>query len=230
MDNAFGQLGEYCPDGRLRNEISLDKDDRPMNDRAGNSKMIMSYDPAGNMISAEALDATGRPIDLKDPNWQRITREYDALGNVVEEAYWHADGTPAEDDDCYRKKFAYNERGNILQQVYLEANGQPKDQGFAVVEYQYDKNDRLTEQRFFDQKGRRLQGPNGPFHIHQSYDGDGKVIETAFFDDTEKPTLGRGGYHKEQMSVNGNGHLIQHRVSRQRRQPRTARWRLRGDR
>ena len=72
-DNAYGVLQECDARGLVVKNLSLDLNDRPMIDAAGNSGQLSDYDALGNVLKARSIDPESRPMPVNDGFTGNIT-------------------------------------------------------------------------------------------------------------------------------------------------------------
>jgi len=63
----------------------------------------------------------GRPINVRDGGYAKVTWTYDGRGDLLEESYFGADGKPAHDDGCVTIKYVYDDEGRPTRVAYLDA-------------------------------------------------------------------------------------------------------------
>jgi YD repeat-containing protein len=63
----------------------------------------------------------GNPIQLREGGYAKMTWSYDARGDLIEEAYFGADGRPWHDDGCVVIRYEYDALGRQTKVVYLDA-------------------------------------------------------------------------------------------------------------
>lgn len=207
LETEFDRLGNRT---RL---LSRWTDKRPMIDRFGDADTRVSYDDLGNVIREEMLDAAEAPINVKRMDWQLQTRKYDVYGNLAEQVFGKADGSPGlGEDGCHRLRHTLDERGNVVRSDCLDQEGRPAlayreshaAWEYAAWEYHYDGKGRLADVTYYDLNRQPAKGQAGAFRVALGYDRDDNMASVAYFSADGRPTVGRSGFHK-QSSTFENG-------------------------
>ena len=106
--------------GRVVLEAYYDPDGRPIVTKAGYHEYTARYDARGNQIEWAYFDTKERPVIDRDSGVHRISKVYDELGRVVQEAYFGPDGKTTRLSTA-----RYDERGNRIEERYLDVDGSP---------------------------------------------------------------------------------------------------------
>ena len=100
---------------------------------------------------ASIFGTDGKPALSSDGDARTVV-DYDARGNIVDQAYFGLDGKPAVQKDGYaRRKWKFDARGNPIEETYFDVNGEPtlSEIGSAKVTQVYDSSGNLVEERPF---------------------------------------------------------------------------------
>jgi hypothetical protein len=104
-------------------------DNQPMPSKAGYHLLKARYDARDNQIEWAYFDTEERPVIDRDSGVHRITKVYDELRRVVQEAYFGPDGKPT-----YLFTARYDEGGNRIEERYLDVDGSPLVSLIEVLE------------------------------------------------------------------------------------------------
>jgi hypothetical protein len=146
--NAFGERIE---------ERSFGPDGSP-HEGAGGSLVRQLFDSQGRVSVTAFLDADGHPTPLG--NYARRESRRDAVGAVLEERIFRADGSPGHHrlgDRLASTQYAYDERHNLVETRRFAADGRPGvDFEGASSEHRRYHHDKLIELEH--------RGPDGELH------------------------------------------------------------------
>jgi len=138
------QTHRYDDLGKEIEDAFFDKNDKPINGKAGYHKITKSYDLRGNQTEIAYFDVDGRSVAGSD-NYARMTIAHDGRDNITEWAYYDADR-------------------------HLTDRGE----GYAILRQQYDDQDRVTEMAYYDSNDRLTKGPDGYAIARSQYNGNSK--------------------------------------------------------
>ncbi len=214
-DNAYGKEIVYDAQGRETRETSLDMNGHPMNDTAGNATAENEYDSDDDPVADKAYDAVGRPTLLTTAGYALARFQYDQWGNETELAYFDVDGSPAvsQTDGGHSIRLKYDDRGNNIQQDYFDIYGNPMDKlgdpSYHRNVIEYDAQNRLTRETFFDRFGKPAKGYRGAYDLHFAYDANNNISEISVFDDKGQPANDSSGIHIMRLTNNENGQTVE---------------------
>ena len=134
-------------------EISLDINDRWMEDKAGNATMRYKYDSHGNLVKAIALDRSERVTLLKESKIAMYELAYDEWGNCTEIKVFDPRHRPSIDatEGSHAVQNKYDNDGHLVELSWLDPEGRPcfnKD-GIAREVLGLDKNGYIALMAFF---------------------------------------------------------------------------------
>ena len=213
-NNAYGTAFVYDAQGRETSETSLDVNGNPMNDSSGNASEEIEYDKDDNRILAKATDAMGRPTLVISSKYASARYSYDQWGNQTELAYFDVDGSPVinQGEGAHIIRIKYDDRGNDTEQAYFDIYGNPMDKqgdpSYQRVVYEYDAQDRLTRETFFDRAGKPAKGDRGAYDLRLAYDANSNISEISMFDDKGQPANDSSGVHILRRTNADNGEIL----------------------
>ncbi len=203
LHNEFGRLQKFDDRGLAIEIISLDKDNKRMNNEAGIAILKLSRDELGNIVEAITFDAAAKPT-ISKRGWHKLAAKFDDRGNRSEELFFNTEGKPMFNNDSYHKAiFKYDNRGNQTEFAYFDTEGKPTfhKEGFHKFTAKYDDRGNQTEWVYFDTQGKPTLNSHSYHKSISKYDDRGNQTEWAYFDTQGKPTLnitdyGGTSYHK----------------------------------
>jgi YD repeat-containing protein len=214
-NNAYGTEFVYDGQGREIRETSLDVNGHPLNDSSGNATEEIEYDNDDNPVLYKASDATGRPTLLTSTGYSFARLKYDQWGNTTERAFFDVDGSPivSQTDGAHIVRAKFDDRGNVIEQTYFDIYGNPMDKqgdpSYQRVAFEYDAEDRLTREAFFDSAGKPAKGDRGAYDLRLAYDANSNISEISMFDDKGQPTNDSSGVHILRRTNADNGQILE---------------------
>jgi hypothetical protein len=214
-NNAYGTEYAYDGQGREIRETSLDASGHPMNDKSGNATEEVEYDNDDNRVLDKASDALGRPTLLTSGGYSFLRNKYDQWGNQTEAAYFDVDGSPivSQEDGAHIVRFKFDDRGNNIEQTYFDNYGNPMekqgDPSFHRVALEYDAQNRLTRETFFDTAGKPEKGFRGAYDLRVAHDANNNISEISMFDDKGQPANDSSGIHIPRRTNADNGQILE---------------------
>jgi YD repeat-containing protein len=214
-DNAYGKEIVYDPQGRETSETSLDANGHPINDASGNATAANDYDNDDNPIAAKSYDATGRPTLLISAGYSIVRFKYDQWGNQTEMAYFDVDGSPvvSQTDGGHIIRLKYDDRGNNTEQDYFDIYGNPMDKlgdpSYHQNILQYNAQNQLTRETFFDSFGKPAKGDRGVYDIRFEYDANSNISAISMFDENGKPANDSSNIHIMRLAHNESGQTLE---------------------
>jgi hypothetical protein len=165
-------------------------DGKPTQDRNGLAGFRQSYDARGNRTSNENLDLKGRLAN--DPKGiARWIATFDARNNAISRTY-------------------YDSKGELALTPWSSDSDKPSPGGYARVEMDYDRANRLSDKRYFDAAGNPTLHPDGYWRSHEEYDSAGNDIETRYFGLKDERSSFRKKYHRVSRQYDRQGHITLH--------------------
>jgi hypothetical protein len=174
-DNNMEESLGYLADGRLysRESFGCDSSGNMIENKSSLARFTYGYDSDGNMIE---LVKYGRDFKTQDSLVYRIsdrmTFEYDSLGNFNSTAVFKADGSVKANS-----KYQYDWNGNVIEEVEFSSDGR----AVYRVSYRYDKRKNIIEDTGIE-KGR-------PFKNTYKFDHKGNKKEWIAFDPVNEPKV-----------------------------------------
>jgi hypothetical protein len=211
-DKAFGRRQIHDRQGREIAIISLDPNDKPLNDEFGNAIFrVTRMDTLGNVEESVTQDAFGKITVIKE-GWAIRRNKYDGAGNVIEESYFDPSGAQTSSIDGYHKvTWKRDEHGNPVELRYLNAQGWPTPgQGgcFGWV-LQYDDLDNPVKQICLGSDDKPAFYEQGYAIWGRQYDENRNVLEEQYFDPAGKPILSSFGYAKVRFRFDKLGNVLE---------------------
>ena len=212
--NAYGKLQEFDKDGLTTKITSVDKNNMPMIDDAGNSIIELEYDKMGNLIKQTAKDTTGELIKLNN-GWTIAKYEYEnKYWHLISVRYFDIHNKPAYHKyGYYSDSIYYDDKGNIIGKKFFDINGSPvrlKGYNYAKWNAEYDENGNRIYQAFFDTNDKPVNLKYGNYASWKAkYDDNGNRIYQAHFDKNGKPVNFKyGNYASWKAEYDDNGNQI----------------------
>lgn len=171
MDESLG----YLADGRLysRESFAHDSSGNMIENKSSLARFTYGYDSDGNMIE---LVKHGRDFKTQDSLVYRIsdrmTFEYDSLGNLTSTVVFKADGSLKANS-----KYQYDWNGNVIGEVEFSSDGR----AVYRVSYKYDKRKNIIEDSGIEK--------SHPFKNTYKFDRKGNKKEWIAFDPVNEPKV-----------------------------------------
>lgn len=203
----------------------FDLEGQPAVHASGVHKYVQRYDEYGNMIEQFGADIAGRRgvgrvtlrYDARGNEIERaayytdsqrntrLSREFDARGNVVMATRFSGDGKPI--PGIARRRMAYDERDNEVEIAFFDGDDRPTtapagNHGYAST---YDARSRLLERSYFGIDRQPCLGASGASRYVNRYDDRGNRTEVAYYGLDGQPCLHKDGYAKEAFEYDARG-------------------------
>lgn len=187
---------EYDTKGRLVHQTCYDTSGNPCMNDYGHHEAFWEYDTYGNLILESFYDIDGKLIS-QEYGCAQIRRSYDENGRLTSITFWDNEGNPIFNKyygNCHGFSYEYAEEPGLrlVYETALGLDGKPMKgyDGYATLCRYYDENERVIEERTFDEAGklicrnegyaivRRVFEYNGQMTLEQYYDTDGQPISS----------------------------------------------------
>jgi len=161
----------------------------------------IGYDTAGHRTQVTKVDVSGNTT---------IDR-YDAHGELIEESYYNAQGTPivAKGDTFATVRYERSNQGKQLVTSYLGTDGEPivANDGCAIMRDDLDVKGQMLKRACFDVNDRPMASKNTLDAAVLTYvrDASGKIIEMAGFDQAGQPVEITTGFARVKITEDGAG-------------------------
>jgi YD repeat-containing protein len=191
--------------GNCTEESFLGADDKPIRTKEGHARVTRLFDAQGRLIVETFWVLDNRKALV-------IGKSRDARGNILEEAYFSADGKPTVDRlGVHRFKARYNQSGNRIEETYFDPEGRAvaRPDGLAKITMRYDQAGHRIGMAFFDVDDQPVRHKDGNHKWKAEYDKDGRQTEQAYFGLHDEPIVVLDGYHKWQARYDGQGHELE---------------------
>jgi hypothetical protein len=136
---------------------------------------------------------------------------YDAHGELIEESYYNAQGTPivAKGDTFATVRYERSNQGKQLVTSYLGTDGEPivANDGCAIMRDDLDVKGQMLKRACFDVNDRPMASKNTLDAAVLTYvrDASGKIIEMAGFDQAGQPVEITTGFARVKITEDGAG-------------------------
>ena len=193
---AYGKEQGFDEQGLVTKMTSLGLDGKAMNDEFGKATLKMTYDELGNLVEADAYDASDNITMTKD-GWAKVILKYDTAGNREEGAYFDTSGNATLHKAGYHRYIGkYDENGNIIEEIYFGVDGKPT---LIVGEYghwkgEYDNLGNLISGAYFDTEDKPVNISYGTHAYKYQYNKLGYLIRIAYYDVNENPVFSKDGH------------------------------------
>lgn len=111
--------------------------------------MQYQYDEEGNRSDIRYLDVNDNLMIRSDLGYAWVNRKYNADGKVVKERYFDSEGQAVEcKEGNYAVYLGFYEDQNLIRKEYKDRNEKfvmRQDEGYAIVEYEYDGDECILE-------------------------------------------------------------------------------------
>lgn len=212
LDFAFFRQFSYTHDGLATEMLSLDEQQQPMNDYAGNASLRQKHDSLGNVVEAEAFDQAGDRVTTTT-GWHRFVATYDNAGNRTSAAYFNTLGGPATCSDCgaHKIKFTLAKTGAVEAVAYFGTSDEPiapENLGYHRVEFREFENGNPTIIYYFDPQDRPARDKEGCYIAKLEYNNNGQKTAESCLDASRQPILDNNGVHISRLEYDANSGFI----------------------
>ncbi|HEY6564674.1 MAG TPA: PDZ domain-containing protein, partial [Pirellulaceae bacterium] len=197
---------------RWNNRVSeayFDAENQPMLGHAGYHLLRERFD-RGVVVESRYFGLDGKPIN-NGSGIARITRQYDARLNMLEEATFDAAGKPVKYQGFEIETAEYDPRGNRLTTRYWNADRTPvlSDAGYFCERVVYDSLNHAIATEVFDVNDQPvLRVPEGYFKSTKQYNDQGHIIHARYFGTDNKPIRIQDGYAEFTNQYDPRGHFL----------------------
>lgn len=213
-ENIYGQGYSYDEQGRVVEIRFLGSDGKVRNNNKGLAIKRYQYDENDNWTEVSYFSENDKPSH-DGTNCSVVKIEYDRWGNRAAEYYYSTEGHPACRTDmlAYGLTYEYNDEGCRVRQTFLDSNHEAaiNKYGFAVTQYEYNEDNYLVEEAYYDKSGRRtnyVDDENNLYSIgRMDVDDNGLVLSYAIFNTQEQPIESKDGVHKRVMEYDDQGNI-----------------------
>lgn len=157
----------------------------------GFAKKTFVYNEYGDLKEEAFFDENGKPVAVNDQirviAYSKIEYEYNENGYVTEEILYNGN---------VKKqiiRYKYDEYDHCVEISLFDGNNSPilKYEGWHKIEYSYNNQQQVTEQRYYNTKGRLtlIQDEVGKYAISRNeYDRMGRISRQTYLGEDEQPT------------------------------------------
>jgi hypothetical protein len=210
-DRAMGTRREFDHRGLPVLSASIDANDKPMLDMAGNSMERRSFDEMGNVLESVALDDEGKPTRVIN-GYCKTRYARDAYGNLIGYSCFDEEGRPIRDmEGVHRVVYKLGERGNRVETSYLDEKGRPSRNAVGVAGYRtkFDERGHVIASTSVDESGKPMRRKEGYATFADRYDERGNLVEIATFDENGRPVRDDYGYARRTAVFDERGNQIE---------------------
>lgn len=192
--DSYGSISIEPNETGLPLEMSYaDENGNPTELASGVSRMVCTYDEAGNITSQRFYNKNNEPAAI-DGFYYETRMEYDQFNRQIREFYLDAEGNLTTSDGIIADfRMEYNLQGALTKLSFLDTQGKLVNASnrFAGYEIIYDERGNQKAMRYFNDKGKPCIVNGGYASIEYRYDDksntliessncdlDGKVIES----------------------------------------------------
>jgi hypothetical protein len=181
-------------------------------DLSGYFRKTQEYN-SQNKLALEAYWGVYGEAVVNEQGWAKALHFYDSRGNPVKSSYYDRNEKPVVLNNIgyHLVERKYNNKGNLLEQKYFDGKITPVaiSQGYARVEYRYDRFGREIERLHYDINGKEAYDSiNGIHKAKTQYNSYGKKILVSYFSDAG-PMLHQDGYHEIHYNYDDRGNQIE---------------------
>jgi YD repeat-containing protein len=201
----------YDEQGRERERVLLDGNDKPVVGSDGYARRTSAYDAHGNLAELVFFDADGEPAYQKaslahihryqndDRGFPQTFEYVDARGRLMTSKYGQA-----------RLTIHWDAHGNATEFASWGTEGQLMANRDAIARstVAYDDRDNPTEWHYWDTAGNPTPS-DGFAHVFRRYDENGRVQEEAYTDAAGRPVLSKAGYATLRKTYDDRGNLLE---------------------
>lgn len=178
---------KYDNDGNVTEEAYFDADEKKtLGGRGGFFRNSIKYDKYSRTSELSYFGSDEKPVIINGAH--RTTHVYNDEENTTETRRYDKNNNPI--FGTHRIKYKSNKFGYDIREEYFNGENKPvidAEKGFARVDWQRDKRNRITETTFFGTDGKLLAGPDGWAIRRTQYDNRDLLTMEAFFDTAGKP-------------------------------------------
>ena len=223
----------YDRKGNLQEQILRDEQGNLCRSSYGYARVLFQYDESGNLTETAYFDEENLPVISSD-GYASYKSEYDAYGNCIRNSYYNTDGSLIKLPDGYAlEEMEYDEYGNVIKYTYYDENGNPvqhknlyhqlvktydsrgnciQEEGYTadtyrMIQYTYDKNNLLIEQKYLNEDGSPAMDEEGVFAYRSQYDEQGRIIAMQMTDVFGRP-VEASGYTGLKYQYDENNNLV----------------------
>ncbi|QJR21659.1 hypothetical protein BREVNS_0909 [Brevinematales bacterium NS] len=154
----------------------------------GVEQILFEYSPTNE--KRLFLDASNHLKVSPQQGYAIAILDYNEKGQAVQVRYYDTNFSPAFDQrKAFRYEWRRDEKNRITKVTGYDTHGQVVSfMGIASVEWTYDRQGNLIEQRYYDASGNLTSKTFWGYAIEKrSYDRKKRLIEQAFYDETGRP-------------------------------------------
>lgn len=205
-DGVAGWRARYDGLGREIEHSHLGLDDKPTHSIHGEAGWRTEYDRWGNQVRRQYVDTTGGPTlhtwndheRFTGRGYALITREFDAQGQLLREAYFGVRGERiARPEGWSYTMHTRDDRGRERKRSYFGVHDEPaKDNGLHTVLWGYDDHGNEEVSYLDDDDATPILSNERFTRMVVSYDQDHNVVDVKVFGVNGEPTVASdGAYH-----------------------------------
>jgi hypothetical protein len=170
----------------------------------------ITQDSLGNLIEVTNFNVAGQPTNSA-AGVARVTRVYDAVGNLREEHFFDAQGQPIRLEGCETSRSDYDEHGRIASIICLDVQSRlvRNSEEFAEIRYSYDRANHVTTISYFDEQGRPCPHNDGNYKVRMVYNAIGDEIERDFLDLADHLMPKNDGVARIRQKYDSNGDVVE---------------------
>ena len=148
----------------------------------------------GNVTNTNYVNSDGAITDAIDMGYATVQRTRNSTGQVTEEFYRDAAGTPVERyGDYYGISYEYNSENVVIR--YLGEDEQPMLLGSgysAIIRTLVDE--KATDDLYYDLNMQPVQCTGGYYGLHREYDEQGQNCAITYLDENGQAVICTAGY------------------------------------
>ncbi len=161
-----------------------------------------------NVTNTSYVNSDGAIADAIDMGYATVQRTRNADGQVTEEVYLDAAGTPVERySDYYGISYEYNDDSVVIR--YLGADKQPMmiGAGYSTIVRTL-VDGKATDGFYYDLNMQPIQCTGGYYGLHRGYDGQGLNCAITYLDKNRQPVSCTAGYAIKTYQRDPDGTVI----------------------
>lgn len=149
---------QYDSYGNLKRVDYLDAKGELLKNKDGYSSIYYEHNEQGLLCLFMYLDTENKPVRAGWYDFASVSYEYSEYGQVTKVVYYDENGEPRPESlstNVVGLEISYYPNRLIERITYIDANGLPTegDKGYAIEEYEYDAQGRMTWHRYWDSAG-----------------------------------------------------------------------------